>query len=163
MAVTPDQIRHIELGRGLVGYQKDAVHRMIDDVAGSYEVVWGERAQLLERVEELEAEIARHAELEGLLRSTLISAERVSQDIKEAARREANVTVTEANAEARNVMRDVINEKESLMGDVHRVQALLRSALEVSAETSSHDGSAQTPDERPARQYIAEAVSTTPP
>ena len=39
--------------------------------------------------------------------------------------------VTEANAEARKVMRDVISEKEALMGDVRRVQALLRSALSV--------------------------------
>jgi hypothetical protein len=41
------------------------------------------------------------------------------------------VIVTEANAEARKVMRDVISEKEALMSDVRRVQALLRSALAV--------------------------------
>ena len=39
--------------------------------------------------------------------------------------------VTEANAEARKVLRDAITEKEQLMGDVRRIQALLRSALSV--------------------------------
>ena len=56
-------------------------------------------------------------ELEGLLRSTLVSAERASQDLKESARREADVILTEANAEARKIIRDAITEKERLMGD----------------------------------------------
>ena len=131
MALTPVEIRHIQLKRGLFGYRKASVHRMMDDIADSFETVWRERSQLVERVEELETEVTRHVELEGLLRSTLVSAERASQDLKEAARREADVIVTEANAEARKVMRDVISEKEALMGDVRRVQALLRSALAV--------------------------------
>ena len=131
MALTPVEIRHIQLKRGLFGYRKSVVHRMMDDIADSFETVWRERSQLVERVEELETEVTRHVELEGLLRSTLVSAERASQDLKEGARREADVIVTEANAEARKVLRDAITEKEALMGDVRRVQALLRSALAV--------------------------------
>jgi cell division initiation protein len=135
MPLTPVEIRHIELKRGLFGYRKAAVHRMMDDIADSFETVWRERSQLVERVEELETEVTRHVDLEGLLRSTLVSAERASQDVKESARREADVIVTEANAEARKVLRDVITEKEHLMGDVRRIQALLRSALSVVDET----------------------------
>ncbi len=131
MPLTPVEIRHIQLKRGLFGYRKSAVHRMMDDIADSFEAVWRERSQLVERVDELETEVTRHVELEGLLRSTLVSAERASQDLKEAARREADVIVTEANAEARKVLRDSITEKEQVMGDVRRVQALLRSALAV--------------------------------
>ena len=131
MPLTPVEIRHIQLKRGLFGYRKSAVHRMMDDIADSFEAVWRERSQLVERVDELETEVTRHVELEGLLRSTLVSAERASQDLKEAARRESDVIVTEANAEARKVLRDAITEKEQVMGDVRRVQALLRSALAV--------------------------------
>ena len=61
--------------------------------------------------------------------------------------------VTEANAEARKVLRDAITEKEQLMGDVRRVQALLRSALAVVDETpvdavdaSDAGDTADTPD-----------------
>jgi cell division initiation protein len=135
MPLTPVEIRHIQLRRGLFGYRKSAVHRMMDDIADSFEAVWRERSQLVERVDELETEVTRHVELEGLLRSTLVSAERASQDLKESARREADVIVTEANAEARKVLRDAITEKEQVMGDVRRVQALLRSALAVVEES----------------------------
>jgi cell division initiation protein len=149
MALTPVEIRHIQLKRGLFGYRKASVHRMMDDIADSFETVWRERSQLVERVEELETEVTRHVELEGLLRSTLVSAERASQDLKEAARREADVIVTEANAEARKVMRDVISEKEALMGDVRRVQALLRSALSVVEEVPSEFAKASPTEEHP--------------
>lgn len=141
MPLTPVEIRHIELKRGVFGYRKGAVHRMMDDIADSFEAVWRERSQLVERVEELEIEVTRHVELESLLRSTLVSAERASQDLKESARREADVIVTEANAEARKVLRDAITEKEQLMGDVRRVQALLRSALAVVDETPAEASS----------------------
>ena len=146
MALTPVEVRHIQLKRGLFGYRKAAVHSMMDDIADSFETVWRERSQLVERVEELETEVARHVELEGLLRSTLVSAERASQDLKEAARREADVIVTEANAEARKVLRDAITEKEQLMGDVRRVQALLRSALAVVDETPATTARADDED-----------------
>jgi cell division initiation protein len=152
MALTPVEIRHIQLKRGLFGYRKASVHQMMDDIADSFETVWRERSQLVERVEELETEVTRHVELEGLLRSTLVSAERASQDLKEAARREADVIVTEANAEARKVTRDAINEKEALMGDVRRVQALLRSALAVvdeAPEDIAAPNAASTIEERP--------------
>ena len=120
---------------------------MMDDIADSFEAVWRERSQLVERVEELETEVTRHVELEGLLRSTLVSAERASQDLREAARREADVIVTEANAEARKVLRDAITEKEQVMGDVRRVQALLRSALAV-VDEGHHDASKETAKEK---------------
>ena len=147
MPLTPVEIRHIQLKRGLFGYRKSAVHRMMDDIADSFEAVWRERSQLVERVDELETEVTRHVELEGLLRSTLVSAERASQDLKEAARREADVIVTEANAEARKVLRDAITEKEQVMGDVRRVQALLRSALAVVDE--GHPAGAGEPEKTP--------------
>jgi cell division initiation protein len=144
MALTPVEIRHIQLKRGVFGYRKASVHRMMDDIADSFETVWRERSQLVERVEELETEVSRHVELEGLLRSTLVSAERASQDLKEAARREAGVIVSEANAEARKLMRDAITEKEQLMGDVRRVQALLRSALAVVDESPVDERASST-------------------
>ena len=168
MPLTPVEIRHIQLKRGLFGYRKSAVHRMMDDIADSFEAVWRERSQLVERVDELETEVTRHVELEGLLRSTLVSAERASQDLKEAARREADVIVTEANAEARKVLRDSITEKEQVMGDVRRVQALLRSALAVVDEShpeAAKDTAKEMPSDTPtvAPGWTATTPATQPP
>ena len=155
MALTPVEVRHIQLKRGMFGYRKTAVHRMMEDIADSFETVWRERSQLVERVEELETEVARHVELEGLLRSTLVSAETASRDLKEAAQKEADVIVTEANAEARKVLRDAITEKEKLLSDVRRVQAVLRSAR------SGRRGSARR--RHPVREPVPAPVEVSRP
>jgi cell division initiation protein len=163
MPLTPVEIRHIQLKRGLFGYRKAAVHRMMDDIADSFEAVWRERSELVERVDGLDTELMRHVELEGLLRSTLVSAERASQDLKESARREAEVIVTEAHAEARKVLRDAIGEKEQLMGDVRRVQALLRSALAVVDETPTEAGDADAASaDRPSWQVQPKVTQPLP-
>ncbi len=135
MSLTPVEVRHLELRRGLFGYRRAGVRRAMDDIADSFESVWRERADLTERVDVLETELARHAEIEALLRATLVSAERASQDLKEQARREADIIVSEANAESRRIVRDAITDKERLLQEARRVQAILRSTLEVVEES----------------------------
>jgi cell division septum initiation protein DivIVA len=78
-------------------------------------------------------------ELETLLRSTLVSAERAAHDMKDQARREAEVTVAEASAEGRKLVRDAIAEKERLLAESRRVESILRAALEVISEGRSND------------------------
>ena len=87
MPLTPVEIRHVDLKRAwLRGYRRKPVDELLDEIADSFEEVWRERADLSDRLEELEAEAAKHRELEALLRSTLVSAERAAQDMKEQAR-----------------------------------------------------------------------------
>jgi cell division initiation protein len=149
MSLTPVEVRHLELRRGLFGYRRSSVEKAIDDVADSFEAVWRERAELGERVHVLETEVARHVELETLLRSTLVSAERAAQDMKEQARREADVIVQEASAEGRRLVRDAIAEKEQLLAETRRVRTMLRAALEIVSEGAPDAG--ETEDEpRPA-------------
>lgn len=130
MPITPVEIRHVQLRRGAIGYRRRGVDQLLEQVAGDFEQVWRERADLVDRLEELQAEVDRHRELEALLRSTLVSAERASHDLKEQARREADLTLNEAHAQARSVLREAIAEKQALMRDAHRIRALLRSALD---------------------------------
>ncbi|MSO57897.1 MAG: DivIVA domain-containing protein [Thermoleophilia bacterium] len=134
MAVTPVEVRHLQLASGMFGFSRTAVRKALDEVADSFETVWRDRAGLLDRVEALETDLARHTELESVLRATLVSAERAAQDLKEQARREAELIVAEAHGEARRVTRDAATERERLGADIVRVRALLRSSLEVVEE-----------------------------
>ena len=80
MALTPVEIRHLQLRRGLSRLPaRSSVDRLLEEIAASFEDVWRERADLADRVEQLEADLVRHQELEALLRTTLVSAERAAQ------------------------------------------------------------------------------------
>jgi cell division initiation protein len=131
MAYSPVEVRHIKLSRGLFGYRRKAADRVLMDVADSFADVWRDRAELEDKLEQLEADLLRHRELESLLRTTLVSAERTSAELREEARREADLILSEAHAEARAVTRQAAAERERLLAHAHSVRAHLRSALEV--------------------------------
>jgi cell division initiation protein len=131
MAYSPVEIRHIKLPRGLFGYRRKAADGVLADVAESFADVWRERADLADRIEQLEADLVRHRELEALLRTTLVSAERTSEELRGRARREADLILSEAHAEAREVTRQAAAERERLLAHAQNVRAHLRSALDV--------------------------------
>jgi len=135
MPLTPVEIRHVELRRSFLrGYRRAAVDRLLTEIADSFEEVWRERADLSDRLDELEGEIAKHRELEALLRSTLVSAERAAQDMKEQARRESDLIVQEAHAEGRRITRAGAAELQRLEEEARKIRAQLRSALEALEE-----------------------------
>ena len=142
MALTPVEVRHVKLGRALLGYKRDQTDDVLDEIVASFEDVWRERADLADKVEQLEDDLVRYKELEALLRTTLVSAERASAEMKEQARREADLILSEAHAEARSVTQRAVAERERLVAEAHRVRALLRGALttlDVADEPGEHE------------------------
>lgn len=129
MGLTPVEIRHVTVARGLLGYRRSATDRLLEEIAESFEDVWRNRADLAERVEQLEADLVRYRELETLLRTTLVSAERAAGELKEQAKREADLIVSEAEAEGRSITRRARAERDQLARDSERIRALLGSAL----------------------------------
>lgn len=134
MSYAPVELRHVPLRRGMLGYKRSNVDTVLDDIATSYETVWRERAQLTDRVEQLEMELARHRELEQLLRATLVSAEQAAQRLKEDGRQEANAMIEEARLEAREITRRARAEREALVLDARRIRLMLNAALDAVEE-----------------------------
>jgi cell division initiation protein len=156
MALTPVEIRHLQPATGFVGYKKGVTDRLLEEIAISFEDVWRERADLADKVEHLEADLVRYKELEALLRTTLVSAERASAELKEQARRQADLILSEAHAEARTVQRQAMAENERLVTESRRLRSQLRAALETieevpePAKPSEDTGSTTWPGEREA-------------
>lgn len=139
MALTPVEIRHLHPSTGIVGYKRAQTDRLLVEIAESFEDVWRERADLADKVEQLESDLARFRELETLLRTTLVSAERAATEMRERARREAEVILGEAHAEARRVQREALVENEHLVAESRRVRAAMRMALESFGDTAPDD------------------------
>lgn len=140
MRLTPVEIRHVPIGRALWGYRRAAVERLLDEVAESFEEVWRERADFADRIEQLQADLERHRELETLLRKTLVSAEAAAQAQREAARHDAERIVSEAHAEARRITFAATAERARLEEDIRRLRELLRTAL---STTEGADGAGE--------------------
>jgi cell division initiation protein len=130
MTLTPVEIRHIKPAKSFFrGYERHGIDALLGEIAASFEDVWRERADLSDTVEQLEADLTRFRELEGLLRTTLVSAEHAAVALKEQARKEADLIVEEARLEARTITRSARGEHERLLGEIRRMRALLQSVL----------------------------------
>jgi len=139
MTITPVELHHIRLKRGLLGYRRGPVDELIVEIADSFEEVWRQRADFADRIEQLEGELSRHRDLESLLRTTLVSAEKSAHELKDQAKREAELVVAEAHAEARAVTRAAAAERERLLAEARKVRALLEAALDAVDDAQADD------------------------
>ena len=100
MSITPDDLRQVRFAQTRKGYDTEAVDRALDTVADSLEQVLAERAQLIERLRTLEAEVERFKAMESQLGQTLAMAEKSAEQVKAEAQAEAARIVAEAQAAA---------------------------------------------------------------
>jgi cell division initiation protein len=130
MTITPVELNHIQLKRGLRGYRRHDVDQLIEEIERSFEAVWRERAEYADRIEQLQSELTRHRDLETLLRTTLVTAEKSAHELKAQAKREADLVLEEAHAEARATTRAAAAERERLLAEARKIRALLEAALD---------------------------------
>lgn len=156
MALTPVEIRHLTPGTALLGYKRGQTDKLLAEIATSFEDVWRERADLADKIDQLETDIVRYKEIEGLLRETLVSAERSASELREQARREAEIILTEAHAEARKVQREAFQENEHLRIESRRIRALLASALEALDDVPVAEDAAPAAEEDPQNTWPGE-------
>ena len=152
MRYTPVELRHVRLTRAIFGgYKRSEADLMLADVADSFEDVWRERGELVDKLEELEKRLEEFQQRENLLASTLVAAERTAVEAVESAKREAELIVAEAHQESRSITRAAQNERERLFAEARRVETLLRAALGIVEETH---GDRSAPDDEHAPEPV---------
>jgi cell division initiation protein len=124
MSLTPVEIRHAKLDRRLLGYDREAADRLLAEIATSFEDVWRERADLRDELERLEAELSRQREIEEALRNTLLSAERMADELRARAHAEADLIVEEARVRAREITGAAEAEREDVRSEIRRLRSL---------------------------------------
>jgi cell division initiation protein len=129
--ISPVEIRHAELPRRLLGYGRAATDQLLERIVTSYEAAWRSRAELEDKVERLEGELARFRELERLLRDTMMSAERASEDLRSQARKEHDLLLQQARLQASELVAGAEAERDRLRVEVRRLESL-RSDLRAS-------------------------------
>ena len=136
MPYTPVELRHVRVERAFLGYRRGAVEQLLIEVADSFEDVWRERGELTDKVDALEKQVAELRVREDLLTHTLVAAEQAAVEVREQAKRAADLVVSEAHHEARSITRQSQSERERLFAEARRIEALLRAALGMVEESA---------------------------
>lgn len=115
MKLSPLDIQHMEFPAGLNGYGKRQVREFLERVAGELEDVLRENQQLRDGMKDKDAQIAELQDSEAELKRVVIAAERIANEIRENAKREADLLVKEAEQKRSEVLSDADSRHERLI------------------------------------------------
>lgn len=115
-APTPLDVRQAKFSTSMRGYERAEVNAFLLEAADGYEQATRENERLRQEVARLEASLSQYRELESALKGALMSAQKVSDDMKETASLEAARIIREAEGRA-----ELITQKaQAALEDVQR-------------------------------------------
>jgi cell division initiation protein len=100
MRISPMDMRQQRFKTAMRGYDRTDVVAFLTEAADDYEHAMREIDRLRGDLTRMEALLAEHRERENNLRDTLLTAQRVTNELKEAAQTEAKLIVREAQGRA---------------------------------------------------------------
>lgn len=100
MKITPIDIQRQAFSTRFRGLDPDEVRGYLTLVAEELAAVERERAELDQQVKHMEGLLEEHRQREGILKSTLLTAQKASDDIRQAAERQAEARVKESELQA---------------------------------------------------------------
>ena len=119
---TPLEIQKREFSRSWKGLDPVEVQTFLADVAEDMETLARENANLETRLRSLEQENAEHRERERILKQTLLSAQQASEDIRTAARKEAELVVREAQDSAERLTHHALQRSAEIEKAIHELK-----------------------------------------
>ena len=128
MKITPMDVQRQAFSRRFRGLDADEVRGYLTLVAEELAVVERERSQLEQQVKHMEGLLEEHRQRESILKSTLLTAQKASDDIREGARRQAEAQVKEAELQADKLLDLAQGRAHEMEGNILELRSL-RSAL----------------------------------
>jgi len=121
MRITPIDIQEQKFKIVFRGYDKAEVDAFLDTVATEMEDLLRENSFIKEEIDRLNKEVERLMAMEDTLKDTIISAQKMSEDFKETARREAENIVAEARVRAEKILFDAERRVSELTSELVKV------------------------------------------
>ncbi len=139
MRITPLDIRKHGFPRRISGYDREEVNTFLGMVAEDYEGLLREVDSLRQQVIRLEVKVDELASNEAILQSTLTTAQRLSDDLKQTATTEAEVLIGQAEIRGEKILDAAHRRAAQLSADIREMKNLrCRMAAEVRATIQTH-------------------------
>lgn len=122
MKITALEIRSHQLKKAMRGYDVREVESLRDLAADALEEAGREINTLEERLRNANASLAGHIANENTLRDTITTAQKMVEDLKSGARREAELILAEARLQAEDIVRQAHRRAQGLQEEIFRLR-----------------------------------------
>ena len=131
MRITPHDIRQQQFtSKMFKGYDPQEVDAFLDDVAEDYESVLKDVALLKEQMAAQEERSRGVTEREKSLQETLVTTQRLAEEMKTAARREAELIVREAELRGEKAVEAARGEEAKIRVEIQSLKRMRRQVVE---------------------------------
>ncbi len=128
------QIQVKDFTKSLRGYDINEVRDFLDEVAKQVESMAYENKTLRDKIREKELSILEYRDRESMLKDTMYTAQKVTEDIKKDASRDATNIMTQAKLRADSMLKQA---QQDLKAVVEETSRLKKQKLELSAQLRS--------------------------
>jgi cell division initiation protein len=172
MNVTPLDLRQQQFRTTLRGFDKDEVTAFLAEAADDYAEAIREADRLRQEVARLEGLVAEHREHERNLRNTLMTAQRLADEISDNAHKQAAIIIKDAETRAgliiekaqsryEDVQREIDGlrlKRREVEGSVEAVISSLKNTLEFVREQDARDRDDKVLQHRPRQSDSREVM-----
>ncbi|HTP50229.1 MAG TPA: DivIVA domain-containing protein [Anaeromyxobacteraceae bacterium] len=122
MRLTPLDVQHKRFARALRGYRCEEVEAFLSLVSSAFEDLVKENMALREDGQRKDEAIAEHRSRERVLQETLVTAQKASEEIREGARKEAEIALSEAELQAEKIVQGAHQRFVRIVDDIQEVK-----------------------------------------
>ena len=122
MKFTPLDIRQKRFDTSFRGYAARDVQGFLELLALEFEEVVKQNIALKEELKRTQVELERHLERERALQQTLVTAQKVSEDLRDAAKKEAEVLIAEAELQSEKIVHAAHQKLVQVVDDINELK-----------------------------------------
>ncbi len=122
MELSPLEITQREFGRKFRGLDPEEVQTFLEQIAEEMTRLLHESNDRAAQIQRLEAEVRVHQEREDSLRNTLITAQKMTEEIKANAKREADLLMKEAELKAERLLEQAHRKLAQVQAEIAELQ-----------------------------------------
>lgn len=122
MKITPQDIHQQEFKSSMRGYDKDEVDAFLQMIAEQLEETVKENAGLQDKVKELEERLAEYQKNGRHLEEALLAAQKITEQMKENAEKEAQVRIREAEVKADKILAEAVQQSQQYSQEISKLR-----------------------------------------
>lgn len=138
MPLSPLDIHNKEFGRRLRGYDEDEVNEFLDQIIKDYEAMIRDHKELQGQHQTLQEKLGHFTNIEETLSKTIIVAQEAADELKNNAKKEAQLIVKEAEKNADRIINDALAKSRKVALEVEELKkqaAIYRARFRALVET----------------------------
>ncbi|MCM3632223.1 MULTISPECIES: DivIVA domain-containing protein [Paenibacillus] len=122
MSLTPLDIHNKEFSRRIRGYDEDEVNEFLDLIIKDYEAMIRENKEMQNQILTLQERLNHFSNIEDTLSKTIIVAQEAADEVRNNAKKEAQLIVKEAEKNADRIVNEALNKSRKISLEVDELK-----------------------------------------